>query len=235
MPSTTECPHCGAALKPRVIELMGRSIQAGYEECGCAAAVAERDERDRAEAEAEAERRRGEAARRVREAGVVPRFEKAWHPLAAECAEAMEAGRNLYVFGDVGTTKTQLASAVARLLAESGRDVQMTSMRRVLAEVRQGFDGGGDPLPSYARRKFLILDDLGKESPTDFALERMFALVDERYGMMLPTAVTTQYAPGRLVERLAKNGDADTAKAIVSRLRQGCKKVELTGADRRLA
>lgn len=235
MPSITECRHCGAALKPRVIELLGRSIQAGYEECGCPGSIAARRERERAEAEAEAERRREEAARRAREAGVPPRFEHAWHPLAAKCATMMEMGRNLYVYGDVGTTKTQLVSAVAWLLAANGRDVRMTSMRKVLAEVRQGFDGGGDPLPSYARRRFLILDDLGKESPTDFALERMFALIDERYGMMLPTAVTTQYAPGRLIERLAKNGDANTAKAIVSRIRNGAHMVELTGADRRLS
>ena len=52
---------------------------------------------------------------------------------------------------------------------------------------------------------------------------------------MLPTAVTTQYRPSQLIERLAKNGDHDTAIAIVSRLRQDCRVVEMTGGDRRLS
>lgn len=91
-----------------------------------------------------------------------------------------------------------------------------------------------DPLPAYQSVHVLVLDDLGKESPTDFALERMFALVDERYNRLLPTVVTTQYRRSMLTDRLARRGDEETAKAIISRLRQGCMTVELKGGDRRL-
>jgi hypothetical protein len=51
---------------------------------------------------------------------------------------------------------------------------------------------------------------------------------------MLPTCVTTQYRPSELIARLAKNGDRDTAVAIVSRLRQRCRMVETSGPDRRM-
>ena len=51
---------------------------------------------------------------------------------------------------------------------------------------------------------------------------------------MRPTLVTTQYRPSDLVRRLAEQGDADTAKAIVSRLRHGARVVEFDGPDGRL-
>lgn len=233
MRTTTNCPYCGAALKARTLTFFGKQVFGGYEECQCPGARAERESRERAEKARErheAEERRRKAIRR---AGIAPRFESAEHEMARECAGEMLSGRNLYVYGGVGTTKTCLASATARLLVESGKDVRFTAMWKVLDAIKGGFDSGADPLPGYMRCKFLFLDDFGKESPTAFALERTFALIDERSANLLPTCITTQYKPGMLIKRLSANGDGDTAVAIVSRLRQDCRMVELGGPDRR--
>lgn len=234
MPSTTSCPFCGAALKERTAFLFGRAVFAGFEECQCAGAIAERvtkarDERIQAEREQE---ERVMAA--IRKAGIAPRYERAEHPMAQELAQAVMQGRNAYVFGEVGTLKTLLASAAATALIRQGcSGVVFSAMWKVLDEIRASFHDGSNPLPRYQTAKVLFLDDLGKESPTGFALERLFALVDERNAQMLPTVVTTQYKGSRLIERLALNGDADTAKAIVSRLRQDCLVIQTDGGDRR--
>lgn len=169
----------------------------------------------------------------VRKAGVMPRYEHAEHPLAAQCVDDIKHGRNVYICGGVGTGKTYLASAVVRGLVETGTRVRFTSMGRVLDAIKDSFNGGGNPLPAIQNIKVLVLDDLGKETPTSFALERMFALVDERNARMLPTIVTTQYEPSKLINRLASHGDVETATAIVSRLRQDSRKVTLSGGDRR--
>lgn len=234
MRNTTSCPHCGATLNARELRFGGKPVLAGYEQCECEGARAERAEIERLQAAAERRERERREREAVRRAGIMPRFEGAEHPLAAECAESLRQGRNIYIFGNVGTSKTHLASATARILVLEGRNVRFSAMWKVLDAIKAGFGDGYDPLPTYQGCKFLVLDDLGKESPTDFALERLFALVDERSARMLPTAVTTQYRPGRLIERLAKNGDEDTAKAIVSRLRQDCRTIELDGGDRRI-
>lgn len=234
-PSTTECPYCGATLKARTLSLFGKQVFGGYEGCQCPGARAERESRERAEraeAQREAERKRAKA---IRKAGIQPRYEAQGHPLAQGCAEDMLKGRNVFISGEVGTHKTTLASATARILVERGEDVRMTAMWKVLDEIKAGFDGGTNPLPGYQRVRYLFLDDLGKENPTEYALERMFALIDERNANMLPTCVTTQYEPSRLIARLAKHGDRDTAVAIVSRLRQDCRAVRLTGPDGRQA
>lgn len=236
MPTTTRCPYCGAILEELTAELFGREVFAGFEECRCDGARAAREEARRREAEEAEKERRRKLLEAIRKAGIMPRFEHAEHPMADECAMEVAKGRNLYIFGGVGTLKTQLASAVAIALIEQGmRGVAFTAMWRVLDEIKAGFRRDYDPLHAYQRASVLVLDDLGKEAPTEFALERMFALVDERSSRMLPTVVTTQYRASRLAERLAMHGDADTAVAIVSRLKQDCMSVEMTGGDRRLS
>lgn len=237
MPTTTNCPYCGKELERREITFMGRKVFGGYFGCQCEDATKEREERKAREAEEDAridrEARERALASKARKCGIQPRFENAEHPMAEALANAVMEGRNAYVFGKVGTGKTHLVSAAAYVLMRQGRKVLFTSMWRVLDAIKQGFSEDYDPMPKYQNAEVLILDDLGKESPTDFALERLFALVDERSARLLPTIVTTQYKPSELIQRLGKNGDADTAIAIVSRLRQDCERIELTGSDRR--
>lgn len=215
------------------MELGGKPIFAGYEPCMCDGAIRQRELAEKAEAERERREREQAKLKAYENAGISPRFLNASHPRAVECADAVHGGRNLYVFGEVGTMKTTLVSAVTKNLVDRKLSVRFTSMWRVLDAIKAGFNDNYDPLPAYQRVQVLVLDDLGKESPTDFALERLFALVDERYNNLLPTIVTTKYKPGMLLDRLAKNGDRDTAKDVISRLRQDCLMVELAGGDRR--
>lgn len=234
-PSTTECPHCGAVLNARYVQFMQKRLFCGYERCTCAGAEAEREaiaarEMDAAQ-RAEAERRRRSLVR----AGVPERYLALDHPMAGELASAMEEGRWLYLWGDVGTRKTTCAAAVAMRLHDNGKRSLMVPMYRVLDEIQRSFHEGGDPLRRYADADYLIIDDLGKRRPTGFVLDSLFQLVDRRYSAMRPTLVTTQYRPSDLVRRLAEQGDADTAKAIVSRLRHGARVVEFDGPDGRLA
>ena len=99
-----------------------------------------------------------------------------------------------------------------------------------------GGDGTEDGVLSrLSRVGCLVLDDLGKESPTDWTLGQVFRVVNDRYENMRPVVVTTQYGKGDLIRRLAKNGDEETAVAIVSRLSEMCDKYELQGKDRRLS
>lgn len=213
MPSTTECPHCGAQLEVRYVVLAGRRTFCGWKPCGCPGAVAERDERSRLEARAKAEEAEGIAAK-------------------------VEQGRGAYICGPVGTGKTHLASAVARLLVDGGTSVRVTDMLGVLAAIKGTYGGDGTEdgvLSRLSRVGCLVLDDLGKESPTDWTLGQVFRVVNDRYENMRPVIVTTQYGKGDLIRRLAKNGDEETAVAIVSRLSEMCDKYELQGKDRRLS
>lgn len=159
-------------------------------------------------------------------------------PMACDIAEGVRRGRGAYICGPVGTGKTHLASAVARLLVDGGTSVRVTDMLGVLAAIKGTYGGDGTEdgvLSRLSRVGCLVLDDLGKESPTDWTLGQVFRVVNDRYENMRPVVVTTQYGKGDLIRRLAKNGDEETAVAIVSRLSEMCDKYELQGKDRRLS
>lgn len=82
-----------------------------------------------------------------------------------------------------------------------------------------------DPLPDLFDVDLVVLDDLGREKVSDWASERLYVLVNERYNRRLPTIVTTNYPPSELAER--------GYEAIVSRLVEGAAVVPITASDYR--
>ena len=84
-----------------------------------------------------------------------------------------------------------------------------------------------------------MLDDLGKESPTEWAVEQLFSIINGRYDEGKPLIVTTNYGSEDLVKRLTPRPDANgyaddtTARAIVDRLRGVAKCVKLQGKSKR--
>ena len=243
------CEHCGAPLEPVVVERPawmareGRSepMVIGYRQCGCDGAVAAREAARRREVEQEAALRKRRRLDALRDAGIRPRYVNARHARAGEVVEACRHRRNVYVHGDTGTWKTTLASAAAIAMVDSPtfRRVLFATSVEVLTAIKATFGGraAGDPLAKYKRASVLLLDDLGKEAPSDWAVEKLFDLVNARYNDLLPTVVTTQYDPERLIERLSERGGEENAVAIVSRLRSkvdGAVLIRLEGADRRL-
>ncbi len=237
--TTSRCPHCGAPLAPLTVPaLLGSEPRViGWAPCQCEGARRERAERMAAE---EGARRREEAERRraaYERAGIKPRFIGAESPMAARILEGVRDGIGAYICGPVGTGKTHLASAVARMAVDEGMGVKVTDMLGILAALKATYGGDGTEdgvLRVLSRCRLLIIDDLGKEAPTEWTLGQVFRVVNDRYERMMPVIVTTQFGKSDLIRRLARHGDAETAVAIVSRLSEMCRKVELGGEDRRL-
>lgn len=231
--------------------------------CACpeAAAEAERETlaaagRQRVEEE-EAERaaRERRSARLLSLSGIKPRFLTCtFSTFAADggasaralltsrrYAETFERrrdeGKGLYFSGGTGSGKTHLAVAVSLELLSRGIPAICTTAIDLLSDVKRAYERGRrsehEIITGYRETELLVLDDLGKEPPTDWALSVMFGLVNDRYERLKPTVVTTQYGDGDLVRRFARNGDPHTARAIVSRLHAMCYLVETGDRDRR--
>jgi DNA replication protein DnaC len=107
---------------------------------------------------------------------------------AAEVSERLDAGRGLWLMGDVGTGKTVL---------EAGRTVAIYSLPRLLARIRRTYDAdaGEDSYLDFFERltsvDLLHIDDLGAEKRSDWVLEQLYAIVDERYESQRSIVVTT--------------------------------------------
>jgi len=67
----------------------------------------------------------------------------------------------------------------------------------------------------------LVLDDVGKERPTERSLSALFDVIDTRTNHKLPVILTSNYNGDKLQARFAER-DAETAAAIVRRIREFC-------------
>lgn len=148
---------------------------------------------------------------------------------------------SLFIAGDIGTGKTFLASCLARDLIRRGREVKWANVGDFFRTIKRAFlpnskESEGEIMACYTKPPILVLDDLGKERPTEWGAEQLFALINARYDKARALIVTTNYGGEELIRRLtprAADGIADdtTARAIVDRLREVCKPVILTGAS----
>ena len=109
----------------------------------------------------------------------------------------------------------------------------------LLAELRNSYDTDNnisemEIIKLYENVDLLIIDDLGKEKPSEWGLEKLFTIVNSRYENNLPVIITTNYNQNSLVERLSFNGEIETAKSIISRLYEMCYLVKIDDIDHRI-
>jgi DNA replication protein DnaC len=110
--------------------------------------------------------------------------------------ENLEAGRGLWFDGPVGTGKTSLAILVAKAAKDAGRSYAVFPVPRLLAEIKRTFDrDASDSYMGFFRRlctvDLLVLDDLGAEKQTDWVLEQLYSIVNERWQDRRSIVVTT--------------------------------------------
>jgi DNA replication protein DnaC len=140
-------------------------------------------------------------------------------------------GRGLWLFGDTGTGKTTLAMLISKAALEAGKSVAIYSLPKLLARIRRTYDSepNGDSYLSFFERlvsvDLLHIDDLGAEKRSDWVLEQLYALVNERYESQRSMLITTNLGHLELEEQIGAR--------TVSRLAQICEEVELRGEDRR--
>lgn len=223
----TTCPHCGRELKT-VSRHIGTQQFSVDEFCDCEGAIKEREgrrvvERNRAKLSA--------ASGAVKRSGMPDRF---WAIPRddAGLAALEEAGFSMYLYGSVGTGKTYRACAVAKAWALKhtitygggeyfAKPFRFRSVPSLLQDLRNCFDGHGNQAAitgDLINARLLILDDMGQEAPTDWALDRIWDIIDQRWGRRRLTIVTSQCSPAQLAQHLASRGKLKTAQSVASRL-----------------
>lgn len=137
-----------------------------------------------------------------------------------EYADALEAYRDagigMALFGEVGNGKTHIAIGIGKIACALGHSVAFVTLADALDDLRATYErgnskqGGGhrdrsdDLLDRLFNADWLILDDLGIESDTSWAREKVYQIVNRRWLANKPIIVTTNKSPEELARRLGE-------------------------------
>ena len=113
----------------------------------------------------------------------------------------------LVIAGHTGRGKTRIAAGIGNFCREAGVEVIFLVVPDLLDRLRSSYSPQS---PSAFDRVFdqvrtvplLILDDLGSQSGTPWADEKLFQLLNHRYNACLPTVITTNASAGQIEDRL---------------------------------
>lgn len=104
-------------------------------------------------------------------------------------------GAGMVLYGPPGGGKTFAAACIANALLDKGVPVMVTSFPKILAA---SFDERAEIINQLGRYSLLVLDDLGVERDSPYALEQVYTVIDERIKAGRPMIVTTNLALGDL-------------------------------------
>ena len=187
----------------------------------------------------------------ARDADATPSSSNGFATSANDLEDNLDSGRGMWFFGGSGTGKTTLAMLISRTALESGRSVAIYSLPKLLSRIRQTYDAevGEQSYSQFFERlasvDLLHLDDLGVEKQTEWVLEQLYALINERYERQRSLIVTSnleddelekqigtprRLPPGRDLRRPGPALRRGPAHASVS----GGRRLDLASARRRL-
>jgi DNA replication protein DnaC len=144
----------------------------------------------------------------------------------------LDKGRGLWLFGDVGTGKTSLAMLVSKAALDAGRSVAIYSMPRLLSDIKETYEDSSERsyMELFERLvgvDLLHIDDLGAEKRTEWVLEQVYSIINERWQEQRSIIVTTNLID---VDELREQIGPRT----VSRLHEMCDLIPIMGRDRRM-
>lgn len=191
------CGKCGTAKQFRMPEEFLKMGMPEIVGCCCACQTA-KEKREKAEQQL------ADIISRNKELANIPEHYRSAEIETVESPDARKIGMNyirnfkkmgrtgLLLYGDVGTGKTYLAACIANVLLNKGISVKwLTSMQIVERGSFFNESEYAEYTHSITALDLLIIDDLGAERGTEFALERVHSLVNTRISSNKPIIVTT--------------------------------------------
>ncbi|MCI8562000.1 MAG: ATP-binding protein [Lachnospiraceae bacterium] len=135
-----------------------------------------------------------------------------------------ENQQGIIFWGEVGTGKSYTAACIANELLEKKIPVVMTSFVKILQNIQGNQEEEKAIMARLNDVSLLIIDDLGTERDTDYALEKVYNIIDSRYRAGKPLILTTNMT----IKEMQENTDI-RYKRIYDRIFEMCYPVRVLG------
>jgi DNA replication protein DnaC len=131
----------------------------------------------------------------------------------------------LFLYGTVGTGKTRLAAAIGNRRIDMGEPAVFMVVPELLDHLRAAYSpnseiGYDELFETLKNTPLLILDELGMDTATPWAREKLYQLINHRYNSRLPTVITMNMGAESIDERLwsrINDKDLTTVCEVVDR------------------
>lgn len=134
----------------------------------------------------------------------------------AEYYASNDGGKGLFIYGNVGSGKTYLCSAIANYLLEKEKEVLFIVVPDLLDEIRASYSGDSEfseiQVLGYAvNAPVLILDDLGAHNYTEWAKNKIYSIINNRLNNEKPTVINSNLNLGQIERYL---GERTTSRIV---------------------
>ena len=145
---------------------------------------------------------------------------------------------SLIIMGESGVGKTHLAAAIANKLIENDKIVLMGRLTTLLDLIKETFRDNAksenELIELYSNVDMIIIDDLGTEKISSWALEKLYTIIQNRFENGLPIIITTRFDKKGLISRFSYSNDQDLIDATISKLYQMCYGITLKSMKKEL-
>lgn len=134
----------------------------------------------------------------------------------------LKDNQGIIFWGPVGTGKSFTAACIANELLSEQIPVVMTSFVKILQNLQSQDEAA--LIATLNNASLLILDDLGTERNTDYALEKVYNVIDSRSRESKPMILTTNLTISEMLDV-----EDIRYKRIYDRIFESCLPVEVSG------
>ena len=250
-----KCKFCGKDLKPIGLDYLYANMPLSsieYERCDCKQSKIYWDEIDLKE---EKQKKRKQFEQMIRqfyiqnyssnriqdyqfENFIITEINKKEVEIAKDFTEKCinkNQKNGLIITGKSVVGKTHLATAILNKLTEKDMLVLMGRLILLLDVIKDTFKDFSskekDIIELYSKVDMLIIDDLGTERTSSWALEKLYTIIENRNENKLPIIVTTRFNKESLLDRFYQSEDEELSEAVIQKLYQFCYGIELKKYD----
>ena len=253
-----KCEYCGRELTPIGLDYLYANFSSDnieYERCTCKKAQEYWKEKDKQDYEITKRKHFREVINKIYKQNYIGRkfqnlnFENFNSNSENELAIAIAKDyvnknvtsanvNGLIIMGESGVGKTHLAASIANRLIENDKIVLMGRLTTLLDMIKETFNDNtkseNELIELYSNIDMIIIDDLGTEKISNWALEKLYTIIENRNENSLPIIITTRFDKQGLIERFSQCQDEQLVDAIISKLYQMCYGVTLKSMKKEL-